>query len=472
MSQDRQTRPRAQSKLTYLIKTDLKSASSVARSLSPSPATPSRRPKRSFSSSELSPTDQEKSAKMSKIELDEIKSKLTAQEEKADKSERNLLEAIKNMGESITNSMKADNQTRFDDLTAQMTEIKTKQDKEATARLDIEAKVVDLQKQQSDMAAQLDQVQAAATPDTEELAKLLLPLVLDQLGPEIKTSLAKEIGLNTAQANASYCQSLVAEIKQHETGLMIYGHTPDDGTDLETNIRTKVFKDIMELDIGYLKVFKFTSRDSKPPSIRVTLGSSEIRNTILSRGRKLPKGIRIEKCLPQKYRQKNKDFLDYGFQLKQIRNNIKTRTIFKAHKLVLEMREVCEDGKPKGDWMEMKEFYPPPEMPGDTKEVTRSRLGLTGTTKPLTPEEQNVVIFSNLVFKTDKPKSENYFVKEYLTEGDDQKVTKVQCNIEKKVMVVSLVDMQACKDFASKYTTIPFNESNPKVAIMLGGKNN
>ena len=136
------------------------------------------------------------------------------------------------------------------------------------------------------------------------------------------------------------------------------------------------------------------------------------------------------------------------------------------------MREVCEDGKPKGDWMEMKEFYPPPEMPGDTREVTRSRLGLTGTTKPLTPEEQNVVIFSNLVFKTDKPKSENYFVKEYLTEGDDQKVTKVQCNIEKKVMVVSLVDMQACKDFASKYTTIPFNESNPKVAIMLGGKNN
>ena len=76
------------------------------------------------------------------------------------------------------------------------------------------------------------------------------------------------------------------------------GHTPDDGTDLETNIRTKVFKDIMELDIGYLKAFKFTSRDSKPPSIRVTLGSSEIRNTILSRGRKLPKGIRIEECLP------------------------------------------------------------------------------------------------------------------------------------------------------------------------------
>ena len=416
---------------------------------------------------------------MSKVELDDIKTKIASQEEKAKTTESTLLEAIKNMGErmetmgeSITKNIKDDNQARFDDLTAKITEIQTKQDQEAIARLDIETKVGDLQKLQSDMAAQLDQVQAAGTADTAELAKQLLPLVIEQLGPQLKTSLAKEIGLNTAHANASYCQSLVAEIKQHENGLMIYGYTPINDTDLETEIRTKIFKDIMELDVGFIKTFKFASKDSKPPSIRVSLSSSDIRNTILGRGRKLPKGIRIEKCLPQKYRQKNKEFLDYGFQLKQIRDNIKTRTVFKAHRLVLEMREVDNEGKPKGDWIEMKEFYPPPEMPGDKNETNRSRAGLTGTTKPLTAEEQNVGIFSNLIFKADKTQSEEYFTQVYLTNGDNQKVTKVQCNMDKKVLVASLIDMQACKDFASKYITIPFNDSNPRVAVMLGGKNN
>ena len=136
------------------------------------------------------------------------------------------------------------------------------------------------------------------------------------------------------------------------------------------------------------------------------------------------------------------------------------------------MREIDKDGTPKGDWIEMKDFYPPPETPTDKNETARSRQGLTGTTKPLTPEEQNVLIFYDLVIKADKNQTEDYFSKTYLTNDDIKKVVKVQANLDRKVLVVSLTDMQSCKDFVSKYVSIPFNDSNPKVSIMLGGKSN
>ena len=242
---------------------------------------------------------------MSKLELGEIKEQLAAQEEKAKQSESTLLQAIKSMnenmksmGDTITNTIKADNQTRFDDLTAQVVEIKSKQDEEANARIDIENKVNNLQKNQAEMADKLEQVQAVAQPDIAELAMQLLPLLVDKLAPEVKTSLAKEINLNTAHANASYCQTLVSEIKQHETGLMLYGFKPEDGSNLENEIRTKLFKTHMDLDIGNFRIFKFESKDAnKPPSFRITLGSSDIRNSILSRGKRLPRGTRVEKRL-------------------------------------------------------------------------------------------------------------------------------------------------------------------------------
>ena len=148
---------------------------------------------------------------------------------------------------------------------------------------------------------------------------------------------------------------------------------------------------------------------------------------------------------------------------------MKTRTVFRGHLLVLEMKKL-DQGEQKYDWIIMKEFYPEPEVPTDKGEVTRSRVGLTAT-KPLEDAEKNVVILSNLTITADKDPTESYFRDVYLTKGDDKKVVNVNTNkIGQKILIVTLIDRQACLDFATKYRTIKFNDSEPRISVLLGGK--
>ena len=124
--------------------------------------------------------------------------------------------------------------------------------------------------------------------------------------------------------------------------------------------------------------------------------------------------------------------------------NVKTRTVFKAHNLVLEMKDL-DEGEQKSDWMIMKEFYPEPETPTDKGETNRTRVG----------------------FKATKPLEE----KKYLTNGDDTKVLQVNTDkIEKKLLIVTLTDRKTCFDFATKYKTVKFNDSEPRISVLLGGK--
>ena len=136
--------------------------------------------------------------------------------------------------------------------------------------------------------------------------------------------------------------------------------------------------------------------------------------------------------------------------------------------LILEMKDLDHDNL-KHDWIIVKEFFPPQEVPTDKSEVNHIRAGLTAT-KPLKKEDKNVVIFSNLTIKADEDGTKSYFVKNYLTNSDDKKVISSVLQMDKKILIVTLTDRQACKDFAAKYVTIPFNEINPRVSALLGGE--
>ena len=312
------------------------------------------------------------------------------------------------------------------------------------------------------MSEQLDRL-ANQPPavDHDELARLLLPQVTAKLSGQLKA--------NNHQAKATYFQSLVNEIKEHETGMMIYGFKPTVGIDLVSDIRTNLIEKEMGLQVDQFKAIKVgVAKLNETHPIRITFANAENRNAVLGQGKKAPKGVRIEKCLPRKYRQKNKEFVDYGWQLKQVRD-VKTRTVFRGHLLVLEMKKL-DQGEQKYDWIIMKEFYPEPEVPTDKGEVSRSRVGLTAT-KPLEDAEKNVVILSNLTITADKDPTETYFRDVYLTKGDDKKVVNVNTNkIGQKILIVTLIDRQACLDFATKYRTIKFNDSEPRISVLLGGK--
>ena len=408
---------------------------------------------------------------MSKLELNDIKEQLKVQSEtftsQMQASHDNLMKAIQassdNLNQSLGIKIATENQIIVSNLSHQMSEIKSRQDQESLARQDIETKVTGLQAQYGNVSDQLDRL-ATQPPvvDHAELARLLLPQVTADLSGQLKT--------HNHQAKATYFQSLVNEIKEHETGMMIYGFKPTVGTDLVTDIRTNLIENEMGLQIDQLKAVKVgVAKLNEAQPIRITFTNAETRNAVLGKGKKVPKGVRIEKCLPRKYRQKNKEFVDYGWQLKQVRDDVKTRTVFRGHLLVLEMKKL-DQNEQKYDWIIMKEFYPEPEVPTDKGEVGRTRAGLTAT-KPLEEAEKNVVILSNLSINADKGPTETYFRNVYLTGGDDQKVIQVNTNkIDQKILIVTLTDRQACLDFAPKYRTIKFNNSEPRISVLLGGK--
>ena len=83
--------------------------------------------------------------------------------------------------------------------------------------------------------------------------------------------------------NATYFQSLANELKNHEKDLMIYGYHNDGSPDLEAQIRKKVFKDKLEVDIGQFKAVKIGSENKdKPKLIQVSFPSNGTRNFVSS----------------------------------------------------------------------------------------------------------------------------------------------------------------------------------------------
>ena len=329
----------------------------------------------------------------------------------------------------------------------------------------MQATVSTLEGKVSDMN---DRIDTATGPDTQAIVDSLLPLVTEALSDQINSNTAQVKAYNN-QAKATYFQSLVNEIKTFEKDMMLYGYKPDGGPDLASEIKMKVFKDIMGIDIPQVKAeFVGNAIGDKPKAIRVSFMSADARNNVLREGYKLPRGTSVEKSMPRRYRPKNKDFKRFGWELKQVDTSLVTRTVFKGHKLVLEMKQKNEDDT-KYDWTIAKEYYPEPESPTDHGEAKRSREGLKPS-KTIEMVSKNFVFFSNLTIKEDQGNTVNYFLDTYLTQGDKDKVVAAHAEqvTSKYFMKVELLDRKACHKFKEKYEKLPFNGKTPKVAVFLG----
>ena len=456
--------------ISHLIKPKIESATSIARSLSPGPQTP-RSSKRLFSETSPSPTDSKNSAKITKMDIGQmeqmfekhLEKHFKAAEEKNVQTNANTVAELSNLGTKLTQT-EQNIGTKFDHLSKQMTDLSSRQDQETLAREQLQATVGTLQGQVTEMNTRFEQ---SVAPDPQAIAEIMLPLVTTALSDKINSNTA-EVKACNAQAKATYFQSLVNELKTHERDMMIYGYKPDGGPDLASELRTKVFKTHMDLDIDRVKAVHVGSAiGDKPKAIRVSFESVETRNSVLGKGSKLPREVRIEKCMPRRYRPKNKEFKNFAWQLKQV-DDVITRTVFKGHKLVLEMKQPDEDDN-KYDWTIVKEYYPEPESPTDHGEAKRSREGLKPS-KTIEMIGTKVVFFSDLTVKEDKTTTVNYFTDVFLTNGDKEKVvsTNAEQVMSKRFMKVKLKDRQFCHDFKLKYEKIPFNGKNPKVSVFLG----
>ena len=173
--------------------------------------------------------------------------------------------------------------------------------------------------------------------------------------------------------------------------------------------------------------------------------------------------------MPRRYRQKNRDFKEYSWQLKEVAK-VKTKTVFKGHKLVLEMKQPDDTTtNTKYDWTIVKEYYPEPESPTDRTETNRTREGLKPS-KTIEQVDKNVVILSDLTVTADKVTTIGYFQNIYLTGGDREKVLYINADqlTSKRIMIITLIGRQECFDFKTKYEKLEFNGKNPRISVLLG----
>ena len=272
------------------------SASSVARALSPGHRTPR---KRLYSETNMSPKD--KSPKVSKDDRD-IKD-MFAQLVKSNSEMAKNMQDLNMKFDSTEKRLGDKIESNFTQLTSQISELRDNHDKEVRAREAFENTVNNM----------IEETNTRVDNSVEALA--------ETIEEKIEKAVARHMKTKDNQINATYYQSLVNDLKHHEKDLMIYGYRPDGGPDLAAEIGQKLFKDRMNLDIDHFKAVQVGSETGgKPKAIRVSLPSNEIRNLVCKQSSRLPKGVNVEKCLPMRYRQPNREFRKYSWQLKEAAN--------------------------------------------------------------------------------------------------------------------------------------------------------
>ena len=295
-----------------------------------------------------------------------------------------------------------------------------------------------------------------------------MPLVTAQLSENINNNTA-EVKAYNEQAKATYFQSLVNEIKSLEKDVMLYGFRSEGGTNISSEIEKKVFEEIMNINDINIRADKIgTLPSDRPQPLKISFSSVDQRNKVLGQAFRLPRALSIEKCIPRRYRPVNKEFRRLGWELKQVDKTLVTRTVFKGHKLVLEMKQKDEDDV-KFDWTIVKEYFPEPISPTDRQEISRNREGLRPS-KTIEMVRKNFVFFSDLETKEDMDSTVRYFREVYLTDGDNEKVSTVDAEfvMSKHYMTVEVADRNMCKEFKLKYEKAPFNGKRPKVSVFLG----
>ena len=444
------------------------SSASVASSLGPINSPTSK--KRLFSeTSPPPPSNLENKSKQIKMNPEELDAALNSFFEKIKKenNEQNELnrKEISKLSQKLTDTEKTitDNFSLF---SGQITDLQNKQNSETMARQALQTEVTTLQEKVSELS---NQVGSSALPDTQSVVEAILPLVTEALSDLINGQTA-EVKAYNAQAKAT----LVNEIKSYEKDLMLYGFKEENDVELYVDIKTRIFENIFDLCIDDFRAMKIgIARGDRPVPIRLTFQSVEDKNNVLGNAFKLPRGISIEKCMPRRYRNKNREFRRYGWELKQADETLITRTVFKGHRLVLEMKQKDEEGK-KYDWTIAKEYYPEPQSPtehasGDQAEAKRSREGLFPS-KTLEMINKNFIFFSDLTVKENKETTVKYLQEVYLNQEDKTKIVEISVDqiMEKHFVKMKLSKREYCQELKKKYEKQPFNGGLPKVTVLLG----
>ena len=427
------------------------SATSRARDLSKSrtPRPKSKSRARLVSETDISPTHQV--TKVSKMAVSEqrfaemLKDALGQQSKEFNSTIENQSKDLK---QNLTDLEKTLG-SKISEMSDDIVDIKKKQKTETDERADLTRQVDILTEKVQTLTARLD--------STEN------PANIDEIADKLSNRFSKEI-------QTTHFKNLVNEIRQTETGLMIFGYKPEGGPNLVSEMKQKFLVEKLQVgfDVGIFQAEKIgrgnPGKNEAP--IKLTFSSFYIRNQVLMLGQKLPKGLKMEKCLPREYRSKNKEFLHLGWQLKlALRYSIKTRVVMAGHLICLQVKK-NDVGDTKYDWVIQKEWFPPQRVTGDRSEVQKTRVGLTPTPE-IKERDTFYVMFTDLTPAPDgKQHLVDDFLKNYLEGNHSQHIEDTVDHSGKNMIMIKVGSKDICEQWEAHYSLKKFNGSAPKIQLI------
>ena len=428
------------------------SVSSVARTLSltRSPRPTSKPRARLVSETDISPTHQEpklpKMSEMSEVKFTEL---LAAA---LDKQSKELNATIETQSVDLKQNL-ADMENTLGNrmlvMRDDIKEIKTKQQTETDERESLSTKVDILSQQVSELTTRLEKAEKAS--DVKEIVE------------QVSSKFSKEI-------NTTHFKNLVNEIKETESSLMIFGYKPQGGPDLGADVYQNILVDKLGINSQvYFQAEKIGEGDSsknREAPIKLNFQTFIARNQILKMGFKLPRGLKMEKCMPREYRNKNKELLHLGWQLKSaLKNGIKTRVIFQEHLLCLQVKKK-DEGALKYDWTIQKEWFPPQRVSGVKSEAARNRLGLTPSPE-IQEKDRHFVIFTDLTPSTDDNQVMlDYFLKSYVDTAHNKHIKDTVDYTSRGMIMVKVMSQEICDFWLEHYSAKEFNGVVPKIQLI------
>lgn len=309
------------------------------------------------------------------------------------------------------------------------------------------AKRVELEKSMDALTLKVDELEKKI--DGKKVPEM--PEIVEEILPKVKENLSE-------QFEGAYISELAQEMRKHEKVVVIFGFKGGEGEKLGTEVKD-LFKNSLGVEVESLVAQKMgAAKEGKDPPIRVEFQTFIDRNNVLKHSKNMPEGIRIVKSLPQKYRDKNTELLNLGWQLR-VTKNVITRVIPNGHLLTLQMKKP-DEGNLKFEWTIVKEWYPKRGEGGS--EARRggggSSVGLP--TQPLTQEDKNKVIIADLPEMSEVDRKNKFEL--FLEKGDKKNISDLF--FTDKHIILSFKQKDKSLDFLRKYKGKAFDGKKVKIS--------
>ena len=282
---------------------------------------------------------------------------------------------------------------------------------------------------------------------------------MQDMKDNFQSDVLKVVGEQGASENSTYKFNLASIVERANNNIIIHGLK----TDLVKEDVEKLFSSLNIPPQNAPKVVSVVQLGkgdgSKVPSILVILQNQYQRNEILRQARNLPQEVKLDRDIPQGYREAYKRMRRQAWKYKNF-FKITTQIVFTGHLMQLRYKDL--DNATKKSFTIVDEFYPRPEQlatPNTGNSVRPGTIPSTSLSKSALEEAKDKVLMTG-VGKKSKTEVED-ILRKVMKSTDFECILDIE--IEQGNAILKLRDKVLSKQIATKYSGK--NVGNFKVSL-------